>query len=271
MNPELMATEDVPGQLDRLGHVLRTAQANDTRFVQQFADAIERSIATKAGYAAQFDSITVGDDPFDVMSHEDIWERASKLDPETVDRTASNWRTLGFTAAEDAAQFGNELAKVIGTQWQGSAATAAGLGVQRYANSSLDLMLASEQLARKVMESHAGVTSVKQTLPPPVPYAGGEKLLDALTWGARAVGLGDIKSVQHMHEEAEEAARTVMKTQYAPVIRQAAVQVPLLPHALDPMSGSSGSAADGYSSAGSAYGPHSQGALSRGALVHDTA
>ncbi|MGB3369288.1 MAG: hypothetical protein WBA81_01580, partial [Rhodococcus sp. (in: high G+C Gram-positive bacteria)] len=87
-------------------------------------------------------------------------------------------------------------------------------------------------------ESFGGVTSTKAMLPPPVPYAGGEKILDALTWSTRTFLPGDMKSFQHLHEEAEEAARSVMKTQYAPVIREAAVQVPVLPPAVNPLNGS---------------------------------
>ncbi len=238
MSPEPIGIGDLSSELERLAHIAMTASTDDTEFVQQFADALKRDFATRAGYSAQFDSNPVADDPFDVMSHEDIWAKAGSLDPSTIDQTANNWRALGFEAARSAASFAQQIAGQIGTNWQGVAADAAGQGVQKYANSSVELMLSADTLATKVMESFGGVTSTKAMLPPPVPYAGGEKILDALTWSTRTFLPGDMKSFQHLHEEAEEAARSVMKTQYAPVIREAAVQVPVLPPAVNPLNGS---------------------------------
>lgn len=237
MSPEPIGIGDLSSELERLAHIAMTASTDDTEFVQQFADALKRDFATRAGYSAQFDSNPVADDPFDVMSHEDIWAKAGSLDPSTIDQTANNWRALGFEAARSAASFAQQIAGQIGTNWQGVAADAAGQGVQKYANSSVELMLSADTLATKVMESFGGVTSTKAMLPPPVPYAGGEKILDALTWSTRTFLPGDMKSFQHLHEEAEEAARSVMKTQYAPVIREAAVQVPVLPPAVNPLNG----------------------------------
>lgn len=237
MSPEPIGIGDLSRELEKLAHIATTASTDDTDFMQQFADALKRDFATRAGYSAQFDSNPVADDPFDAMSHEDIWAKAGSLDPATIDQTSNNWRALGFEAARSAAAFSKQIADQIGTNWQGPAADAAGQGVQKYANSSVELMLSADTLATKVMESYGGVTSTKAMLPPPVPYAGGEKILDVLTWGTRTFLPGDMKSIQHAHEEAEEAARSVMKTQYAPVIRQAAVQVPVLPPAVNPLNG----------------------------------
>lgn len=197
-----------------------------------------RELQEQLGYTELLESRSVTDDPFEVMSHEDIWDKANPLSGDDISRTSSSWQALGVNAAMDAGAFALAISRQIGTNWQGPAAEAAGQGVGRYASSAVELRLSADSLADKVRATFDGVTATKSQLPPPVPYAGGEKFLDAASWLARTILPGDIKSVQHMHEEAEQAARTVMKTHYAPAIRQAAGQIPVIPQAVNPLNGS---------------------------------
>lgn len=236
---------------------LGTAQSlleNGTPTSSDAAADIQRDVMQRSGYTEVSDSRSITDDPFDVMSHEEIWARAGALSAGNVSDTSGSWRGLGSNAATDAAAFALALSNQIGSNWHGPAADAAGQGVAQYANSSVELMLAADSLANKVMQTHAGIASTRDTLPPPVPYAGGEKFLDAASWLGRTLLPGDIKSIQHVHEEAEEAARTVMKTQYAPAIRQAAAQIPVLPPAINPLGGSETFTVPGWGSGGGSGG-----------------
>ena len=231
VSPEPLEAIDVPGEIERTFHSLEMTRGIPTAPMYLMSQMAVNGLAERIGYEAQYSSKSITDDPFDAMSHEEIWDKASSLKADTIDVTAHNWRNLGYNAATDAAEFASALSGTIGVDWQGIAADAAGQGVLRYSHSAVELVLASENLAAKVMQSHDAVVNTARLLGPPVPYGIGEKLLDANSWVTRTLSFGLIKSNQHMHEEAEEAARMVMKTHYAPVIRQAAIEVPVLPPA----------------------------------------
>jgi hypothetical protein len=260
VSPEPLEAIDVPGEIERTFHSLEMTRGIPTAPMYLMSQMAVNGLAERIGYEAQYSSKSITDDPFDAMSHEEIWAKASSLKADTIDVTAHNWRNLGYNAATDAAEFASALSGTIGVDWQGIAADAAGQGVLRYSHSAVELVLASENLAAKVMQSHDAVVNTARLLGPPVPYGIGEKLLDANSWVTRTLSFGLIKSNQHMHEEAEEAARMVMKTHYAPVIRQAAIEVPVLPPAVSPFSGaeafSSPSGYSGGASQGASAGPY---------------
>jgi hypothetical protein len=240
VNPEPATAEAVAASMISLPRGMDLALNGGSDRAREAGAEIRDNAMAQFGYTAVYDGRAVDDDPFEVMSHEDIWSKAQALQAEHIDATSGNWRILGNDAATDAAAFALKVTNQVGTNWQGVAAEAAGQGVDRYATSAGELMLAADGLSQKVQATSAGVNATRAALPPPVPYGTGEKIFDVGSWLTRTLLPGDLKSFQHLHEEAEEAARTVMKTQYAPVIREAAVQVPVLPPALNPLSGSEG-------------------------------
>ncbi|OZD63734.1 hypothetical protein CH263_15705 [Rhodococcus sp. 06-1059B-a] len=240
MNPEPATAEAVAASVIGLPGGMDLALNGGSDRAREAGAEIRDNAMAQFGYTAVYEGRPVDDDPFEVMSHEDIWSKAQALQAEHIDATSGNWRILGNNAATDAAAFALKVTNQVGTNWQGAAAEAAGQGVDRYATSAGELMLAADGLSQKVQATSAGVSATRAALPPPVPYGTGEKIFDVGSWLTRTLLPGDLKSFQHLHEEAEEAARTVMKSQYAPVIREAAVQVPVLPPALNPLSGSEG-------------------------------
>ncbi len=233
MSPELVPLDGVDQALGRLRSSLAAEDAGSFG-IAVGAGLDVRGTQDRLGYAPQFDSALISEDAYDAMSHDEIYSRAQTLDPSGITAIAGNWRSLGYAAADDTAAFAQELGAITGTLWQGPAADSAADGVVRYANAALELTLATDAFADKVAQSYGGVSTTKASIPPPESDSFIASTIDVLS----SVTFGAVKSREFQREEAEERARTVMKTVYTPAIRQAAEQIPVLPRALDPMSGS---------------------------------
>ncbi|MET4047463.1 MULTISPECIES: hypothetical protein [unclassified Rhodococcus (in: high G+C Gram-positive bacteria)] len=196
------------------------------------------SYAYSGGYEpkAVFD-----DDPFEAMSHGEIFGKVEQFQPERAEESSNNWRAIGAHAAEGADQFAQAMAAVNSTSWQGPSATAAVDGVQAYTKSTAELKTTAHLVANKLLEAYTGLQQTKASVPPPLATGPFEKVLDAVPG---FIVPGALKQAQHAREEAEEAARQVMRSVYMPVVHQSDDQVPILPTALDPVTdGGSGDAA----------------------------
>lgn len=237
-----------PDPSDELQRTLRTLES-----IGGFGDmsAQEFGDLTRAVIYQERDSYAYGggyepkavfdDDPFDAMSHGEIFEKVEQFQPERAEESSNNWRAIGAHAAEGADQFAQAMAAVNSTSWQGPSATAAVDGVHAYTNSTAELKTTAHLVANKLLEAYTGLQQTKASVPPPLPTGPFEKVLDA-TPGFLVPGA--LKQAQHAREEAEEAARQVMRSVYMPVVHQSDDQVPILPTALDPVTdGGSGDAA----------------------------
>ncbi len=241
MSPELIPLNDIVKQVSDLKGALAAQSTGGFPFgVALIADVRVNAVADQLGYSEQYDSTSIAGDPYDAMSHEEIYNKAQSLAPSDIESAANNWRMLGYSAADDTAEFAVRIADVIGTHWQGPAATAAGEGIVRYANAALELVMASHSLGEKVLQSRDGVSDTRANVPAPESFTGFDSAVDILTTRLRGLSFGSMKSRQHARDEAEELARTVMKTLYDPVIRDAAAQIPVLPQALNPLNGGAG-------------------------------
>ncbi|WP_072805048.1 PPE domain-containing protein [Rhodococcoides yunnanense] len=267
--PEDNPTE-VAGDLGEL-HAVLPAVLTPGRFVPAaLAMAFENSVAAiaeRAGYSVQYDpSGVAAEDVFDGMTHEEIYLKVSNFDPSNLVRTADNWRNLGAAAATDVDRFATSIAGVIGDGWQGAAADAACAGVKRYSVSAINLMIASHQFASKFASADTGLERTKSTIAAPEPITKGDKLIDIVASVGNLVAPGSMKTAQFVRDEAEEQARTVMRTVYRPAIHEAGTQIPVLPRAVDPTSGSDGLPGTGGASGSSGrsgfspYGPSSSSA-----------
>lgn len=235
MSPDLVPLDGIQQALDDLKASLAAEYARSLG-ISLGAGLDVLATQERLGYTPQFDTASIADDAYDAMSHHEIYAKAQTLNPEGITGISGNWRNLGYAAADDTATFAEQIGTIVGTLWQGPAAEAAGHGVVRYANAALELAVASNAFADKVGQSHDGVSSTKVTIPPPDSDSFVNSAVDVLS----TVTFGAIKSREYEREEAEERARTVMKTVYAPAIRQAAEQIPVLPRALNPLNGSDG-------------------------------
>ncbi|MDJ0393622.1 hypothetical protein QMK17_09800 [Rhodococcus sp. G-MC3] len=255
VNPELIPIGNIQQTVREVAGSLNNVQSGSTAGdgVPGAQGRYESGVKSRSGYAQEEDSTSIVDDPFDAMSHEEIWAKVGDIDPESIDGTSTAWRSLGFGAATDAADFAADLNAKVSAHWQGSAATAAGDGVLRYANSSLWLMFASDALANKVQTTHDGVSQAKANVPPPGSDTFWDSTVDVLSSPIRV--FGSMKSREYEREEAQEQARTVMKTYYSPAIRDAAAQIPVLPQALNPLTGSEGFVSPATQSNPGSYGP----------------
>ncbi|SNT16987.1 PPE domain-containing protein [Rhodococcoides kyotonense] len=201
-------------------------------------EGIVDGISKQAGYAVQYDGLgAASEDVFDAMTHADIYGKVSEFAPDTLVTMANNWRTLGANASRDAGDFATRIGGVIGQDWQGAAAEAAGNGVQQYAASAVSLMIASHTFSSTVSSAHGGLAETKSSVPPPQPISKSDRILDVFASVSNFVVPGSMKNSQFERDEAEEQARTIMKTLYQPAIRDASDRIPVLPQALDPLNG----------------------------------
>nr|WP_296777103.1 hypothetical protein [Rhodococcus sp. (in: high G+C Gram-positive bacteria)] len=255
MSPELISIENIQQTVREVAGSLSSVQSGSSAGdgVPGAQARFESGVKTRSGYDQEVDSTSIADDPFDVMSHEEIWTKIDDIAPDSIDNTSKAWRSLGFGAATDAADFAHDLNTKVSTHWQGIAATAASDGVLRYANSSLWLMFASDALANKVQTTHDGVSQAKANVPPPGSDTLWDSTVDVLSSPIRL--FGSMKSREYEREEAQEQARTVMKTYYSPAIRDAAAQVPVLPQALNPLTGSEGFVSPAGQPGNGSFGP----------------
>ncbi len=181
------------------------------------------------------------DDPFEAMSHGEIFGKVEQFQPERAEESSNNWRAIGAHAAEGADQFAQAMAAVNSTSWQGPSATAAVDGVHAYTKSTAELKTTAHLVANKLLEAYTGLQQTKASVPPPLATGPFEKVLDAVPG---FIVPGALKQAQHAREEAEEAVRQVMRSVYMPVVHQSDDQVPILPTALDPViDGGAGDAA----------------------------
>jgi hypothetical protein len=200
-------------------------------------------ISRRAGYAVQYDGPGgSADDVFDAMSHAEIYGKVSEFTPDMLENMAGNWRTIGGNASRDAGAFASEIGNVVGQDWQGAAAEAAGAGVQRYAVSAVELMIASHTFSSTIAAAQGALSDTKSSVPPPQSISKTDRVLDVFASVSNLVVPGSMKNSQFERDEAEEQARTIMKTLYQPAIRDASDRIPVLPQALDPLSGGSGDA-----------------------------
>lgn len=253
MSPEPeFVLSDLPGVMEKLDVALPSVLQGGSPLPLGLAlglDGVVSDISRRAGYAVRYDGPGgAADDVFDAMSHAEIYGKVSEFTPDTLQNMANNWRTIGGNASKDAGQFASDIGNVIGQDWQGAAAEAAGAGVQRYAVSAVELMIASHTFSGTIAAAHDALSDTKSSMPAPQPISKTDRVLDVFASVGNLVVPGSMKNSQFERDEAEEQARTIMKTLYQPAIRDASDRIPVLPRALDPSNGgeASGSGSGHY-------------------------
>ncbi|MBY6413408.1 hypothetical protein HQ346_17065 [Rhodococcus sp. BP-252] len=242
MSPEPeFVLSDLPGVMEKLDVALPSVLQGGSPLPLGLAlglDGVVSDISRRAGYAVRYDGPGgAADDVFDAMSHAEIYGKVSEFTPDTLQNMANNWRTIGGNASKDAGQFASDIGNVIGQDWQGAAAEAAGAGVQRYAVSAVELMIASHTFSGTIAAAHDALSDTKSSVPAPQPISKTDRVLDVFASVGNLVVPGSMKNSQFERDEAEEQARTIMKTLYQPAIRDASDRIPVLPRALDPLNG----------------------------------
>ncbi|MFD9683429.1 hypothetical protein ACFWAD_26390 [Rhodococcus sp. NPDC059969] len=189
----------------------------------------------------------VDDDPFDAMSHSEIFDHVNEMDPATLSAIGEAWKAIAGRVEAGIGKFQNDVNGAITEGWQGRGGSAALEAVLAYSADAGELKVRVDLISNKIEEAKIALHEAKRSIPAPDGASTVEMILSVVpgaTW----------KQAQYEAEEAERQARQVMKDVYLPYMKRADDQVPILPAAFNPVTGSGGAGSGGAGSGGSGGG-----------------
>lgn len=204
----------------------------DSLEAQRDADA-ERDALDVGGNSRGDIESSVVMDSFDSMTHEEMVVRTDQISAQSIEAIASAWSSVSNRLAPAIEAFRATIESAIGSGWEGSAAEAASAGVR---SSSADLGVLAEsaqEVSRKLDEAIIGFVQTQRMMPP----AEGESGFLASLAGVLKPTELLIKGMMFDRSEQREEALAVLKTVYAPTVRQADSGFPQLRLAVDPTTG----------------------------------
>ncbi|MCZ4569174.1 hypothetical protein [Rhodococcus erythropolis] len=199
----------------------------------------------------------VDDDPFDAMSHSEIFNHVNEMNPATLSAIGEAWKAIAGRVESGIGKFQNDVNGAITEGWQGRGGSAALEAVLAYSADAGELKVRVDLISNKIEEAKIALDEAKRSIPAPDGASTVERFLSLVpgaTW----------KQAQYEAEEAERQARQVMKDVYLPYMKRADDQVPILPAAFNPVTGSGGAGSGGAGSGGAFGGGGSGGGMASG-------
>lgn len=185
----------------------------------------------------------VDDDPFDAMSHSEIFDHVNEMNPATLSAIGEAWKAIAGRVEAGIGKFQNDVNGAITEGWQGRGGSAALEAVLAYSADAGELKVRVDLISNKIEEAKIALDEAKRSIPAPDGASTVERFLSMVpgaTW----------KQAQYEAEEAERQARQVMKDVYLPSMKRADDQVPILPAAFNPVTGGGGAGSGGAGSGG---------------------
>ena len=189
----------------------------------------------------------VDDDPFDAMSHSEIFDHVNEMNPATLSAIGEAWKAIAGRVEAGIGKFQNDVNGAITEGWQGAGGSAALEAVLAYSADAGELKVRVDLISNKIEEAKIALDEAKRSIPAPDGASTVERFLSMVpgaTW----------KQAQCEAEEAERQARQVMKDVYLPSMKRADDQVPILPAAFNPVTGGGGAGSGGAFGSGGADG-----------------
>ncbi|MBJ8342308.1 hypothetical protein JGU71_25785 [Antrihabitans sp. YC3-6] len=186
----------------------------------RFTGAFDSELAIKA------------EEPFEGMSHAEIYSQVRGIQSNEVNAIADVWRALAGRSAEAATTFAAVAQAAIGEKWQGASATKAARGIAAFSSGFADLPLAMQMTANGLDLLEARLAEAKANVPPPQQSAAADP--GSFNPFERDSGW---KTQYDRETELEEQVRTAMITQYRPGVRVIDSQTPVLPVPENPIAG----------------------------------
>ena len=185
----------------------------------------------------------VDDDPFDAMSHSEIFDHVNEMNPATLSAIGEAWKAIAGRVEAGIGKFQNDVNGAITEGWQGRGGSAELEAVLAYSADAGELKVRVDLISNKIEEAKIALDEAKRSIPAPDGASTVERFLSMVpgaTW----------KQAQYEAEEAERQARQVMKDVYLPSMKRADDQVPILPAAFNPVTGGGGAGSGGAGSGG---------------------
>ncbi|QXW04429.1 hypothetical protein [Rhodococcus globerulus] len=195
--------------------------------------AIRDALTPRATALEYSEHAIIEDDPFDAMSHAQIFAHVDEMKPDILVAISKAWTEISERVVNGISAFNLAVGSAIGDGWQGKGGSAALEAVLAYSADGQELQTRVQLVANKVEEAKIALGQAKQSIPRPSDASLGEQLISMIpgeSW----------RQAQHEAEEAERLARQVMKEMYLPYMKRADDQVPVLPPAFNPITSGGG-------------------------------
>ncbi|MFE3445224.1 hypothetical protein ACFXNW_19510 [Nocardia sp. NPDC059180] len=168
-------------------------------------------------------------DPFETMSHQEIYDGVKDVDPGLINTKADGWRNLTTAARDAAGVFSKGVEDDITAHWNGQSGTAAIEGTRAFATSFTQLAASFQMVAHglDLMEGH--LAQAKNSVGKPDNETFGDKVINALPFQSV------VKGPEYRATEAQESARLVMTTYYRPGAEDVDGHTPNLPKPKNPV------------------------------------
>ncbi|MBF6456199.1 hypothetical protein [Nocardia cyriacigeorgica] len=170
-------------------------------------------------------------DPFETMSHEEIYNAVKDVDPGVINSKADGWRSLTKKARDAVEIFSKGVEEDITNYWNGQSGTAAIEGTRAFATSFTTIAACFQMVAHglDLMEGH--LAQAKNSVGKPDNTTVGDKIINAIPFQSV------IKGPEYRATEAQENARFVMTTYYRPGAEDVDGHTPVLPQPKNPVDG----------------------------------
>ncbi|WP_280235723.1 hypothetical protein [Nocardia cyriacigeorgica] len=239
---------DFPEWVDQIGHaaseVLGLGEAGENkRDDKQRADDqkakwdADRAIVNTewSGLLGEYGSdqfagrVIIDKDPFETMTHQEIYDAIKDVDPAAINTKADGWRNLTTAARDAIGVFSKGVEDDITNYWNGQSGTAAIEGTRAFATSFTQLAASFQMVAHglDLMEGH--LAQAKNSVGQPDNTTFGDKVINALPMQSV------IKGPEYRANEAQENARFVMTTYYRPGADDVDGHTPNLPKPKNPV------------------------------------
>lgn len=168
-------------------------------------------------------------DPFETMSHQEIYDAVKDVDPGLINTKADGWRNLTKAARDAIDVFSIGVEADITAYWNGQSGTAAIEGTRAFATSFTTIAACFQMIAHglDLMEGH--LAQAKNSVGKPDDTTVGDKVINALPFQSV------IKGPEYRATEAQENARFVMTKYYRPGAEDVDGHTPNLPKPKNPV------------------------------------
>lgn len=226
------------GQVLGLGEADQNKRDDKQRADDQKAkwDADRAIVNTEwSGLLGEYNSSTFAEtaikvqDPFETMSHQEIYDAVKDVDPAAINTKADGWRNLTRDAREAIDVFSKAVEADITQYWNGQSGKAAIDGTRAFASSFTQIAACFQMVAHglDLMEGH--LAQAKNSVGKPDNTTVGDQIINAIPFQSV------IKGPEYRATEAQEQARFVMTTYYRPGAQDVDQHTPILPKPKNPV------------------------------------
>ncbi|MEV0295404.1 hypothetical protein [Nocardia sp. NPDC050710] len=191
-----------------------------------------RSKVSNIGFQGEYRPHSVnGQDDFDKPSTKELRDKVDKIDITAVDNLANAWTQIGTRAETSLTNFTNAMKRATDEGiWSGASRNAVAKAVSDYGTEAVQLANAAKLTANKVLELKTGLEPTKALVPHAPELR--SNVENARHWIAGRGWRNNDEAENTAHAEAVR----VLKTVYAPVIKESDTNVPVIPKPTNPTS-----------------------------------